>query len=1154
MSASTIPPNARSNERPPSSSQPSAQPIKPEHDSHQPPRLAQFVTSRKPPTTSHAARGESISLARRAAAVAKKKRERARAQFEQQGLGTSLDTVLREFVSANASTRPNVSQNKAKRQKRIKWTQQEVEALRLGVQKYGEGRWAVILRENANMFNPVRISVDLKDKWRNLSKTNKTSDKPRTRPAASDARQSVPITNANPLVPTSAVHPEPPLPIVLRSTAGLSIGQTARVSEKPSFPTLPAMQVHPPQPPRSLLNPKPLAPDIVPPLADVRRTHNLQQTHHSENLPVFTYPQTNRSHPFQCPSDPVRSSALSGFRLHPSPGTHKTHDVESRPTSMPLRMEYRSLPTPSNVSLLVGNAPHDSVLRRSLEERTLPHGHHTFGNRADHRTPEVMHHTRPLQPLPTSHSPHSPQFDTVSPAYASSTLHVARERPSVIPATQSLYGVNRDERLQPVRILGASISQGQCDRRQPVAQHVVTNSNHFRPIQTSKGSNIYEQANESYTVPGSDVPVQNLGSRFTRLGGREPRAEGQRDVHLPKLNRQAFEGVVQHHKAEASHPEQLEHRNLRGGEVGSRGHPRNNIGQSLDDDMQNLRSSNPETRFTHPQTEDDQDHYLRASGNDAQFGPREGGADTHQRQNSPQSSSRFSQDDEDMNRNSLDPGGETIHMGVVDQQSALVQTGECIHNEDSMHHVEVPREVLDNDDDEADDEHISHPHTDPNEADLYHGNDDDQLPSHHPFSVVNPEVEHSADDEPRDENHTLALSHTQQGMDLQVRLDEESQDCYVPERARSPSSDQERQHQGQNYSGFTRDEKIKSNQLGDVMESDRRGHLLIQRRDRDPSNGSLRTKSEINHPNNLRFSENQSPENSTERGAFCGRDDEGLHPDRQVITGLYDKDSDQLDSNTRGVAGEIGEFPASGMHSNESELTRKGDFKVENEEHRGEVLETKDTRGMLENNAFVNCRDGGRRGSALPRASNSALRLRNSNEEDPVLELHNGSSCDGQNEHVNTSSSDSSREIISLVDRANTFKVKRIKASAQRLEMVINSHGAAERELQASLRSGHGVPIGCDKGLMQNKESEMRQGGDEDNSMAGEERHRVEAVASVANLLNPTSFDSGSHNKGYNPRKDGVGKGMRSHGLPGQDEAPSRDDLSVKRPNTVLRQ
>eukprot|EP00177_Eucheuma_denticulatum_P007017 GFKZ01012760.1.p1 GENE.GFKZ01012760.1~~GFKZ01012760.1.p1 ORF type:complete len:1188 (+),score=206.21 GFKZ01012760.1:339-3902(+) len=133
---------------------------------------------RRPRRDAIIARGESISLARRAAATAKKRREEARAELERRGIREGVDSALAGIVAQSASTRANVSQNKGKRSKRVKWTVDEVRALQEGVRQYGEGRWAVILREYAPCFHSCRISVDLKDKWRNLFKAHRGGGQP----------------------------------------------------------------------------------------------------------------------------------------------------------------------------------------------------------------------------------------------------------------------------------------------------------------------------------------------------------------------------------------------------------------------------------------------------------------------------------------------------------------------------------------------------------------------------------------------------------------------------------------------------------------------------------------------------------------------------------------------------------------------------------------------------------------------------------------------------------------------------------------------------------------------------------------------------------------------------------------------------------------
>lgn len=59
---------------------------------------------------------------------------------------------------------------KHRRQKK-KWSEEEVETLKSEVNKYGKGRWKIILQKNKDVFHG-RTEVDIKDKWRNLEKYN----------------------------------------------------------------------------------------------------------------------------------------------------------------------------------------------------------------------------------------------------------------------------------------------------------------------------------------------------------------------------------------------------------------------------------------------------------------------------------------------------------------------------------------------------------------------------------------------------------------------------------------------------------------------------------------------------------------------------------------------------------------------------------------------------------------------------------------------------------------------------------------------------------------------------------------------------------------------------------------------------------------------
>lgn len=160
-----------------------------------------------------------------------------------------MEAALEGLVGASASTRANVSQNKEKRSKRVKWTDAEVAALREGVERYGEGRWAVILREYAARFDAVRISVDLKDKWRNLFKAHRT---PVSLPPEPPAHVELPSTHDHavkedppivPAKPEQLLHvPESPAyvyhptvhaasPNIVQATEGLPFAQETAAQE-----------------------------------------------------------------------------------------------------------------------------------------------------------------------------------------------------------------------------------------------------------------------------------------------------------------------------------------------------------------------------------------------------------------------------------------------------------------------------------------------------------------------------------------------------------------------------------------------------------------------------------------------------------------------------------------------------------------------------------------------------------------------------------------------------------------------------------------------------------------------------------------------------------------------------------------------------------
>ncbi|XP_028752563.1 uncharacterized protein LOC114712251 isoform X2 [Neltuma alba] len=58
-----------------------------------------------------------------------------------------------------------------KRKRKVRWSSEEEDALRAGVKKFGKGNWKPILRFYSEIFTKTgRTEVDLKDKWRNLTR------------------------------------------------------------------------------------------------------------------------------------------------------------------------------------------------------------------------------------------------------------------------------------------------------------------------------------------------------------------------------------------------------------------------------------------------------------------------------------------------------------------------------------------------------------------------------------------------------------------------------------------------------------------------------------------------------------------------------------------------------------------------------------------------------------------------------------------------------------------------------------------------------------------------------------------------------------------------------------------------------------------------
>ncbi|TDH72180.1 hypothetical protein CCR75_006110 [Bremia lactucae] len=83
------------------------------------------------------------------------------------------DQVKIEPVESDEIEVDATRHSKRRRRGKVCWSAEEEEFLRQGVKKHGVGKWQNILIEGKNIFLNRRTNVDLKDKWKNLTKNTK---------------------------------------------------------------------------------------------------------------------------------------------------------------------------------------------------------------------------------------------------------------------------------------------------------------------------------------------------------------------------------------------------------------------------------------------------------------------------------------------------------------------------------------------------------------------------------------------------------------------------------------------------------------------------------------------------------------------------------------------------------------------------------------------------------------------------------------------------------------------------------------------------------------------------------------------------------------------------------------------------------------------
>lgn len=98
---------------------------------------------------------------------------------QQNGLNQLPEAVVIESAVFN----PRVTHRK-----RTPWSPRETRDLMKGVEKYGEGKWALILQDKSFNFHGIRTAVDLKDKYRNMTSYVEYKNRPMRKFVLVDSR------------------------------------------------------------------------------------------------------------------------------------------------------------------------------------------------------------------------------------------------------------------------------------------------------------------------------------------------------------------------------------------------------------------------------------------------------------------------------------------------------------------------------------------------------------------------------------------------------------------------------------------------------------------------------------------------------------------------------------------------------------------------------------------------------------------------------------------------------------------------------------------------------------------------------------------------------------------------------------------------------
>ena len=145
-------------------------------------------------------------------------------------MGGQQSTASRGVPSATASS---AGFSPPAKKKRRKWTTEECEMLRRGVEKHGEAAWKVILHDDELEFNH-RSNVDIKDKWRNMNREKGLVD-------VNNRSTAGPTTLLNDASsPAGPAHATP-----TPATTPMPVHHAALTAQQPVAPMLQTKQLHP---------------------------------------------------------------------------------------------------------------------------------------------------------------------------------------------------------------------------------------------------------------------------------------------------------------------------------------------------------------------------------------------------------------------------------------------------------------------------------------------------------------------------------------------------------------------------------------------------------------------------------------------------------------------------------------------------------------------------------------------------------------------------------------------------------------------------------------------------------------------------------------------------------------------------------------------